>query len=309
MEDHLRAMLLGAFVGDSLALGVHWIYDLSILDREFGIVKEYLDPGPNSYHPTKKKGEFTHYGDQMLLLLESLAEEKGFDALSFSKKWRSFMEGYRGYRDQATLLTLQNLNQGVHFEKAGSPSNDFSGAVRSGILGYLYGPQPHLFERYAAIQTSLTHRDPDTILCSRFLARLLSQIIGGQSPLEAIKRLVSQDFSGTNLSLWVQEALSFQGTVREAVLRFGQSCHTPELFPGLISLIGRYEGDLEAAMIEAIMAGGDNATRASATGMILGLYHGTRSIPPRWIEGLSALRRIEELMEILKPLRSDGWGN
>ena len=72
MKSAAQAMVIGAFVGDSLSLGVHSIYDTEQIIRQAGPITDLLSPTAGSYHPTKKRSEFTHYGDQSLLLLKHL---------------------------------------------------------------------------------------------------------------------------------------------------------------------------------------------------------------------------------------------
>ena len=79
MRDKAEALALASFAADSLALGVHWIYDAQKISNQFGRVEKFLKPREDSYHATKDRGEFTHYGDQQLVLLESVAAKKGFD--------------------------------------------------------------------------------------------------------------------------------------------------------------------------------------------------------------------------------------
>lgn len=303
MEERLTGLLFGALVGDALALGVHWIYDTKVIETQFGLVTDYLEPLRGSYHPTKKKGDFTHYGDQMLLLLDSVVERAGFDPEYFSQKWYNFMASYDGYKDQATLITLENLKRGIPYHKAGSPSNDLAGAIRAGVLGYVYGRQVDLFERFAQIQTQLTHNDPDTVLCARFFARLLNSVLNGRGIAESIEQILHDHFLGTNLERWVNEAFSFRGTIKDAVLRFGLTCHTPEIFPGIVFILKESKGELEKATIEAVMAGGDNATRASCVAMVIGAKEGIGAIPERWVNGLSQINRVKVLMERLKAIR------
>ena len=83
IDDNAGAMVLASLAGDSLALGVHWIYDADALLSDHGRVESYLQPGSRSYHSTKKAGGFTHYGDQSMVLLESLAAGGGFDPPRF----------------------------------------------------------------------------------------------------------------------------------------------------------------------------------------------------------------------------------
>ena len=60
MRDKAEAMVMASFAADSLALGVHWIYDARQISSQYGRVERFLKPREGSFHPTKDKGEFTH---------------------------------------------------------------------------------------------------------------------------------------------------------------------------------------------------------------------------------------------------------
>jgi ADP-ribosylglycohydrolase len=79
MAGNAEAMVLASFAADTLALGAHWIYDTRQIDARFGRVTDFLKPSPPTYHPTKARGELTHYGDQTLVLLRSVSACGGFD--------------------------------------------------------------------------------------------------------------------------------------------------------------------------------------------------------------------------------------
>jgi len=119
MNANGKAMVLASFAADSLALGAHWIYDTESISKMFGRVDTFLKPAPNSYHATKEKGAFTHYGDQTFVLLESLAAKKGFDLSDFSARWRALFQDYNGYMDHATTDTLSNYASGGSLEDPG----------------------------------------------------------------------------------------------------------------------------------------------------------------------------------------------
>ena len=142
MKDNRTAMVMASFLGDSLALGVHWIYDTARIQTEFGRVDSLLKPKPDSYHPTKEKGEFTHYGDQTLVLLESVAARNGFRLDDFAVRWGALFNRYRGYYDQATKSTLRNFELGRNPEDGGSSSHDLAGAARIAPLVFRYPDDP-----------------------------------------------------------------------------------------------------------------------------------------------------------------------
>ena len=67
-------------------------------------------------------------------------------------------------------------------------------------------------------------------------------------------------------------------------------------FSGVIHLIAKYENDLREALIQAVMAGGDNAARAMAVGMILGAYLGEEHLPAPWVTELKKGKEIQNLL-------------
>ena len=66
MESRKRGCIYGLFIGDALAMPVHWYYDRLALQRDYGQVRDYLaprNPHPDSilwrssYKPINKKGK------------------------------------------------------------------------------------------------------------------------------------------------------------------------------------------------------------------------------------------------------------
>ena len=72
VRERYAGLLQGALAADALALAPHWIYDQDELARSFGRVTDLLAPPEGSYHVGKGRGAQTHYGDQTLVLMESL---------------------------------------------------------------------------------------------------------------------------------------------------------------------------------------------------------------------------------------------
>ena len=87
----MKNILITSLVADALSLGSHWIYSQREIADKFGSITGYSDPA-TSYHPGKQAGDFTHYGDQTMVLLRSLALHGRFDLASFANEWRAFWE-------------------------------------------------------------------------------------------------------------------------------------------------------------------------------------------------------------------------
>jgi ADP-ribosylglycohydrolase len=300
MKGNEKAMILGSFLADSFSLGIHWIYDTARIQKEFGRVESFLKPLPGSYHSTKDKGEFTHYGDQAMVLLESVASKGSFDLQDFSSRWQDLFRDYRGYYDQATKATLGNLAQGKTLEQAGSPSSDLAGASRIAPLVALYRDDLGALLSAAKAQTRMTHNNPLVVEGAEFFASVAWMVLRGRSPAAAMKELAKERFEGSPISLWVNKGFESKG--EDSVLaigRFGQSCHVDEAFPGIAHLISRYEDDLKEALVQCGMSGGDSAGRGMIVGMVLGAHLGEKSLPQEWI---SSLKKREAILKLLSTI-------
>ncbi len=298
MKEMRKAMVLAAFAADSLALGVHWIYNPEKIASDYGRVENLMAPGPQSFHKTKNKGDFTHYGDQMLVLLESLAETGGFDPVVFSRRWRNLFDGYDGYVDGATRNTLANYEQGKSPQEAGSTSDDLAGAARIAPLVCLLKDDPEALAEAARTQTAMTHADPAVVDSGEYFARVALAVLGGTTPVEALKTVAADHFDVSPVSAWLQKGLATLAQDSVAVVNnFGSSCHTGEMFPGVIHLIAKYQDDLKEGLVQCMMAGGDNAARGALVGTVLAARHGLSAVPQDWVEGMNARKRIEQLLE------------
>ena len=63
VADRAAGALMGAFIGDALALGPHWYYDLDELHARYGEwISDYTAPMPDHYHAGMKAGESSQAG-------------------------------------------------------------------------------------------------------------------------------------------------------------------------------------------------------------------------------------------------------
>ena len=297
-------MVLASFAADSLSLGLHWIYDTNLIDKKFGRVEHFLKPRHPTYHPTKAKGEFTHYGDQTLVLLESVAECGGFELSDFSARWQKLFKNYDGYVDGATKATLANIASGKSALNAGSGSDDLAGADRIAPLIYAYHNDPEALIAGAKAQTAFTHNDSQVIESAFFFSTITLKVLKGASPKTAILQVKEEQLVKAPLLKWIEKGLdSIEQESRQAILNFGQMCEIEAAFPGVIHLIVKYETDLKTALVENIMAGGDSAGRGLLVGLVLGAHLGIEAIPQNWRREMKAYQQI---IERLKKIDNSG---
>lgn len=301
MKSPAEAMVLASFLGDSLALGVHWVYDTEQIDRQVGRITDLLAPLEGSYHQTKKKGEFTHYGDQTLQLLRHLVFQHGqFSLPTFARQWREFFADYTGYMDRATKATLQNLELGSPPDTSGSPSTDLGGAARIAPVAYCYREDLEGLLIAVRAQTALTHDGPGAVDGAVFLARSCYAILHGASPREAFDEALANGIGDIDLDLRLRRCLDLSGiSIRQAVKDFGQTCSMNAALPGAVYTVLHSPNDLEGALIETALAGGDSAARGMVVGMLLGASLGMEALPDRWLKDLTGYQEIRAALDEL----------
>ena len=235
MKDKAKGMVMASFVADSLALGVHWVYNTHVIDRKFGRVEHLEKPLGKSYHGTKNAGDFTHYGDQTLVLLQSVAECSGFDLIRFSQTWRSLFESYAGYFDKATKETLENFAAGSGPESSGSASTDLAGASRIAPIVYTYREDLETMIAASRAQTAMSHNNPLVVESAEFFTRVLWHVLRGNAPTAAMERVCREELKEDTMGEWVDAGVkSTDVDTRSAITSFGQACEIDMAFPSTV---------------------------------------------------------------------------
>ncbi|MEM0896989.1 MAG: ADP-ribosylglycohydrolase family protein, partial [Verrucomicrobiota bacterium] len=294
-QNQLHGLLWGTFIGDALTLGSHWIYNQSKINRVFGRITDYVDVPADSYHKGKQKGDFTHYGDQTIVLLDS-QEPGAFDLPAFADAWKAMWPGYSGYVDGATKGSLENFAHGLSPQESGSESNDLAGASRLGIVVNVLADQPLEDVVLAArTQTAMTHGDAQVVDSAEYFTRVLRRVLDGEAIAAALKAESTRIYADTPAGDWFAKAKSLvdEGVETAAALaKLGLTCHVDEAFAATVFVLLKHGHSFEEALIENTMAGGDSAARGMLVGAVLGAAHGKQAIPANWIEGMSAREKI-----------------
>ncbi len=292
LEQRTDGMLLGAFVGDALALGPHWVYDRKQIMEKLGRVTGYREPA-TQYHPGKRAGDYTHLGDQMLVLHRSLAASGGkLEPVAFMKSWLAFWNdpATKSYQDKATKAVWGNVEQGAALTEAASASTEFAGPVRGFPVlaaGLRRGDDEAALANALVTQTSLTHRSPEVMDVAVFTARLVARLKAGQDSHTALEEVIEVSSAFVRDNSRRAEAQDIAGlSTGEAIESLGQSCDSEDALPASVLLLRRHGGSFEEALVENVMAGGDSAARGIFVGGVLGFVHGEDGIPKAWRDGL-----------------------
>jgi ADP-ribosylglycohydrolase len=278
-----------------LALGPHWVYDQAQIANKLGRVSGYHDP-LTTYHPGKSAGDLTHYGDQAMVLLRSVAALGRFELTDFATRWRGFWEdpATTSYRDGATRATLAKLADGSAVDAAASDSSDMGGAGRIGALFLLKWDEPARLLDAVRAQTSFTHGDPAVVEAAEFFARVVLAVQGGAA-IPAALRATAALGHWNSLAGWLAapEASSISAASDpDALHELGLSCDVQDAFGGICHLLFRYPDSPATALSENAMAGGDSAARGLILGLVYGAAKAATPIPDAWLQGLHARNEI-----------------
>lgn len=271
------ALFRAAFLADSLSLGPHWIYNQEKVARLYPNGISALDSPRSTYHPNRRKGDFTHYGDQMLFLAQSLAATSSWSLPAFTAVWQNKMTGFDGYLDGASQTTLDNLAKGSR--NPASDSNDLAGASR--MIPVLALSKSSLQQKITAAreQTALTHGDGQVIDAAEFFARAIDALHHGSDLPTALDLAADAPYQALPAKEWLAKATqALSGDDHLAVAsRLGLTCHVPEAFPLTLYYLLRWHqqgasqnsSTFLSSLSEDALAGGDTSARTILHGAVL----------------------------------------
>jgi len=296
-DEKLHSMLWGAFYADAYALGAHWVYDVDEIKNstlDFSTCNNPL----TSYHNDKKAGDFTHYGDQMLWLLESIALEKEFSLVSFGSRWCEYMQSYNGYIDGASTHTLSKLKESTNYLSCGSSSSDLSVVGRMFPILYKYHESLLEMQEGVKLHTIFTHMNKDLVDSAAYFSEVMLSVLNGSEVDTAIEN--SAAHFGDNVARWVllgQKSLHLDTT--QAISDLGQSCSVKGGFSAVIHLLLKHTDNFDMAMKENVLAGGDSAARGLIVGAILGVKFSQQVTGDKYKKQLNQKEKIENLIEMI----------
>ena len=282
LTNKQSGLLFGSYCADALSLGVHWIYDANELAQKHGRITHYKPPGTDSYHPHKQAGDQGHVGDQALCLLNFLLKEQIWDPSGFMDDWLGMWPDYNDYVDGATKTTLANIQNQTDKTQGGSDSVEIAGPARiAPLIVFLSNSSENKVVKAAVEQTMLTHRSKEAEESAIFLAKAGYRLMHGANLLDTLNETAPA---------WAREKAD--GVLSEnsvdAISKLGPACSISSALPSVLYLALKYEDDIENALTENAMAGGDNCARGLVLGMLLGAANGMTSIPNHWVENLKA---------------------
>jgi len=317
-----QAALYGLFIGDALAMPVHWYYDRQALFRDYGRVSDYLAPkvehpdsilwrshyrAPNPkgeilheqaqywgrpkvhYHQFLKSGENTLNIKLARLLMESIAHLGAYRTEDYLQRYIRFMTTPGMHRDTYIEACHRNFFENYALgrapEKCGRAEKHIGGLVGMVPILVHYRGRPRRAREAAREHLALTHPGDRMRIAADLFNNLFLRVLGGKSLRKAILSAIDSQENpllGHPFKKW--EKLSDDVVIGRFL---STACYVEHAVPAVIYLALKYHADPEAMLIVNTMLGGDNAGRGALLGALAGAAGGLDALPPRWIHGLA----------------------
>jgi ADP-ribosylglycohydrolase len=348
-QEAVRGAFYGAIVGDALCLGSHYEYDAGKIYEAYGRkpIEKFMSPGEmmggsthgigwgeRNYHPGKKAGGSTDYGDYNILVLEHLAAtsepKREFSVPALIPHWMNrFENGWGSWICTMTKETYAQVKRNTPLEYLGGISNAM--AIRHVAAYGYYDTEEEIAD--VARKVMFTHKNEEALSGGEFFARVTFRVINGELPSDAIQTVAVQmspfieakvaqaiakfqEATDENSALFKEQfaddlAITSMARLwdigRSEPIRVGKASPTEGTLPGAVYFILKYadkENGLNDALAANAMVGGDNASRAIAIGMVLGAFYGVNAIDEEWLHSLEQYEYCEGLLAKLPLLKA-----
>jgi len=300
--------LVGAAIADAAARPLHWVYDLSDLNKAIASSPDTPEFWPVSVSPfyDLPTGENSCYFDQSFAVMTSLANTKEFSfddmCSQFEKQLgpgsRYDMKAREEYMELRRHGKIQGPIKGkwLHggmikfFEnrRNGGKVGDSHIKETDGFCCALpvvvkYAGQPNLMDKVLQVtQTQSTW--PIAVSHALVASKIIEFYIQNDSnPIESTKTAIRGDFPQIYKELEMIQSLKGTPHVDAVGSIFGRPCYNPGSFMGAIHAVETSSG-FEEAVRKTIKAGGCNCSRSFFIGAMLGAKFGIKELPRSWIE-------------------------
>ncbi len=290
LENTLAGCLVGTSIGDALGLPAEGL-SRSRQSRMF--------PGLEEYHFFLNRGMTSDDSEHTLMLTQALISSRETPEKlrqRFSWKLRFWLLGLPAGLGATTLKACLRLWLGIPPERSGLFSAGNAPAMRSAILGIVYGQDLQTLRKYVRAITRLTHTDPAAEYGAMAVALAASlgsryQRVDPEQYYEYVKEACRNDDSNfIVLMRKTTRSVQKKESLREFLIRLkcgdGISGYIEHTVPAVIHIWLTHQDNFRLALLETVHAGGDTDTTAAIMGAIMGARVGYDDLPTDWVEGL-----------------------
>lgn len=186
-----QGAIIGAFIGDAMALGPHWYYDLEEQYKDYGKwITDYTKPKKGRYHENQKAGDLSQSGYILKLMINSILENKAYNQDDFCKKLDEDLftkidgiptHGPGGYTSQSIReVYRQRVEAKLSWDEVGSRADTTEAIERTLALAVRYAFKPKELAKSISHNTFLTQVDDIVGSMTVAYGAVLAQLIQGE---------------------------------------------------------------------------------------------------------------------------------
>lgn len=217
IQNRASGAIMGAFIGDALALGPHWYYNLAELRNDYSDwIDDYTDPKPGRYHDGLKGGELSQAGFILSLMLRSLVECGEYNAEDFCRCMDEELfplldgtplSGPGNYTSQSIREAWRRrVQQNLPWGQTGGHADTTEAIERTLAIAVRYALQPHQLATAVTDNTILTQTDDTVVSNTVAYGAVLGLLVQGYT--------LDKDLSGKLMALVRSGELPFHTVTR-----------------------------------------------------------------------------------------------
>lgn len=296
-EDACIGCLLGTAVGDALGLPYEGLSPRRAAR---------LFPDTSKHHLLFGKGMVSDDTEHACFVAQAIVRANGdVDVfrrrLARSLRW--WLLGLPAGVGFATLRAIVKLWLGFSPQRSGVFSAGNGPAMRSPIIGVVYGHDPEKLKQFVKASTEITHSDPKAYYAAVAVALAAYQSAGEQTPSAEMFLATLRDLLPEEDAQELHELLQ-----RKAEYANGISGYSYHTVPFVLQVWFAEMEDYAKGLQTIVKAGGDTDTAGAIYGGIVGARTGKSGIPESWLDNViewpKSIGWIERLGEAVA--RSEG---
>lgn len=182
---------MGALIGDALAVGPHWYYDIDEMRRDYGDwITGYTEPKPHRYHAGLKAGQPSQAGIITTMLLRSVVEKNGYyeedfcrllDEGLFPQLDGTPVNGPGGYTSQSIREAWRRrVEQKKSWKETGGHADTTEAAERALVLAARYARTPAKVAATVSANCLLTQADESIVAMTTAYGCVLALLVNGE---------------------------------------------------------------------------------------------------------------------------------
>ena len=313
---------MGLFIGDAMAMPVHWYYDTESLRRDYGPITTYVNPRnphPDSilwrssfsaqpgvpdilhdqrqywgkrnvhYHQFLRAGENTlnvKLARELLILLSSNGTYNPELWLERMVRFLTVPGAHKDtYIEEYLRYFFTEYAKNKKLSQCGRPDEKHIGGYSLMLpLTIALSERDEYAKRISLEHLALTHGGQSMEVWGRFIVAALFALLKGSSMEDSMKTAAQE--SQIDLDIELLKKLGDYPDITVVTKHFSSACYVDYAVPATIYLALKYENKPDQGIIANTMCGGDNVGRGAVLGAFLGAANGIKGWPAAWVNGL-----------------------